>query len=64
MEKLYGVKSWEREKIRINRIIQWFSLHISQVNVVTIGLGANSNNYLENVHSEEKGEPDLLKLLH
>ena len=58
-KKLYGVRSWEREKIRISRIIQWFSLHISQVDIVTIGLGANSNDYLESIHSEEKGEPDL-----
>jgi len=63
-KKLYGVDSWQREKIRINRVINWFAKYIPQVEVMPVGLGTDRNDYLENVHSEEKGEPDLSIRLH
>lgn len=58
-KKLYGIESWKREKVRIKCVIKWFSKYISQVNVIPIGLGVDSNDYLENIHSKEKGSPDL-----
>jgi len=63
-KKLYGIDSWKREKVRIKRVIKWFSKYISQVNVIPIGLGVDSNDYLENIHSKEKGAPDLSIRLH
>lgn len=58
-KKIYGKESWEREKIRINRVIEWFNKYIKDVDIVPVGLGADHNDYLENTHSKEKGAPDL-----
>jgi hypothetical protein len=58
-KKLYGPSAWEREKIRIDRVIQWFSTYIPDVDIIPVGLGTDSNAYFENIHSKEKGEPDL-----
>jgi hypothetical protein len=58
-KKLYGKESWEQEKVRINRVCEWFKHYIPTVEIVPIGLGADSNEYFENIHSEEKGSPDL-----
>lgn len=63
-KKLYGVQAWRREKVRINRVIQWFAKYIPQVEVKIVGLGADRNDYLENIHSEEKGKPDLSIIVH
>lgn len=57
--ELYGRKSWELEKVRIKRVEGWFAKYIPQVKIVPIGLGADTNDYLEDIHSEQKGAPDL-----
>ena len=58
-KKLYGPSSWKREKVRINRVIQWFKKYIPEIEIVTIGLGADTNDYIYDIHSREKGAPDL-----
>ena len=63
-KKLYGAQSWKREKVRINRVINWFTKYIPQVEVILVGLGVDRNDYLENIYSAEHGAPDLSIRLH
>jgi hypothetical protein len=51
--------SWEREKIRISRVILWFKKYIPEVEVSVIGFGAEHTEEIL-FHPDESGKPDLL----
>ena len=55
MAKAHGKK----EKIRISKVIKWFHKYIPEVEIISVGLGADTNDYLHDVHSANKGAPDL-----
>lgn len=58
-KKLYGISAWEKEKHRINRATLWFKQHIPEVTALVVGFGADTTEIIEDIHSQEKGEPDL-----
>jgi len=55
----YGKESWEKEKIRISRVLQWFNKYIPGVEVITVGFGTGCTDEIL-AHPDESGSPDLL----
>jgi hypothetical protein len=58
-KKMYGKDSWEREKIRISRVILWFKKYIPESEISVIGFGAEHTDEILS-HPSESGKPDLL----
>lgn len=57
-KKLYGPESWEKEKIRINKVKELIENINPDFKVNIVGFGANSEEILL-YHPEESGSPDL-----
>ena len=55
----YGKKSWEKEKVRINRVVEIIEQKFPRLKVSVVGFGADSNALLAE-HPDEPGRPDLL----
>lgn len=57
-KKLYGTDSWEKEKIRINKVKELLTNISNYISVNVIGFGADSNELIKE-HPKESGMPDL-----
>lgn len=58
-KKSYGKSAWEKEKVRIDRIVLWFQKYIPEVDIIVTGFGAQHTNEIL-THPDESGAPDLL----
>lgn len=54
----YGKASWEREQVRLARIVEIIECIDDRVKVNVVGFGAGSTEFIER-HPEEAGKPDL-----
>ena len=54
----YGKASWEREQVRLNRIVEIIEQMDSRVKVNIVGFGAGSTELIKE-HPDEAGKPDL-----
>lgn len=54
----YGKDSWDKEEVRIDRVIAMINYFNDQLEVKVSGFGAKSNQLIE-FHPSEQGKPDL-----
>lgn len=54
----YNVKSWEKEKVRLNKVKKLIEDIDPKLKVNIVGFGADTTEYIKN-HPEESGSPDI-----
>jgi len=57
-KQAYGKDSWEKEKVRLNKVKLFVEAVSSDIEVFTVGFGADSDAFIER-HPEMAGAPDL-----
>jgi len=57
-KKKYGKESWQREQVRLNRVVEIIETLDSRIKVNVIGFGAGSTELMKE-HPDEAGKPDL-----
>lgn len=57
-KKAYGTVSWEKEKVRIDKVIELLKKMNNSLSIEVIGFGANTTEFL-GYHPSESGSPDL-----
>jgi len=60
----YGAASWEKEKVRTNKVDELVRALAPEVTVAVTGFGADTNAFIP-AHPDEQGKPDLeIRLAH
>lgn len=63
-KQAYGADSWEKEKVRLNKVKNLIENISPEIEAMTVGFGADSTAFIER-HPEMAGAPDLeVKLRH
>lgn len=57
-KNVYNVKSWEKEKVRLDKVKKLIEGIDPKLKVNVVGFGADTTEYIKN-HPEESGSPDI-----